>query len=142
MYCCLSASLSSKCFVELEVSDLDLQVSIGDAELIDLLVQVAHVHALGPLLKLQLINGLILALEFAPELNVLNPQRVILEHLLVLFVGWLVLGHGRNSSGPSVGALGIDGGHGLAVVSAARRCDEQRSEAVIFQAELLVGAAE
>jgi hypothetical protein len=61
-------------------------------------VQVAHVHALGAVLELKLMDGLVLAREFGAELNDLHSQRIVFTQQLLEFGdGRFVLGHGAPS---------------------------------------------
>ena len=55
--------------VELQVSDFGLEVSVGAAELVDLVVQVAHPLFLGAVLEFEVIDGLVLSSEFGLELR-------------------------------------------------------------------------
>src|SRR6516164_846830 len=82
--------LEQALLVELQVSDFGLQVSVGDAELVDLVVEV--VHPFGLVLcsdfGLELRDGLVLADQFEAE------RINLVQGLLVFFAG----GSGRRPS--------------------------------------------
>jgi len=103
--------LEQELLVELQVSDFGLQVSVGDAELVDLVVEVVHPFGLVSVVEFEVIDGLVLCSDFGLELrdglvlaDQFEAERINrVQGLLVFFAG----GSGRR---PSLGPLALSSG--------------------------------
>jgi len=103
--------LEQALLVELQVSDFGLQVSVGDAELVDLVVEVVHPFGLVSVVEFEVIDGLVLCSDFGLELrdglvlaDQFEAERINrVQGLLVFFAG----GSGRR---PSLGPLALSSG--------------------------------
>src|SRR6516162_426596 len=112
MNCCWFVSFFEHTLLfELQVSDFGLQVAVGDAELVDLVVEVVHPFGLGSVFEFEVIDGLVLSSEFGLELrdglvlaDQFEAERInLVQGPLVFFAG----GSGRR---PSFGPLALPSG--------------------------------
>ena len=95
--------LEQALLVELQVSDFGLQVSVGDAELVDLVVEVVHPFGLVSVVEFEVIDGLVLCSDFGLELR---DGLVLADQFGAERIN-LVQGLGRR---PSFGPLALPSG--------------------------------